>query len=310
MGTPTTDGPVGLLLVDKPAGITSHDVVAVVRRAARTRRVGHTGTLDPFATGLLVVLLGSGTRLIQYVEGEPKVYLARIRFGAETDTDDVTGTVVREAAAPNDTAIAEGIARLTGEIDQVPPAYSAKQVGGRRAYDAAREGAPLELAPVRVVVDEWQLVARDGNDLTVRIACGSGTYIRALARDLGRFAGSAAHLASLRRERSGPFAISDAVSIEALTSGDFGLAPLNAAIPTMPTRVLDAAELIRVGHGNVIPLVPRSASDEGSEREARVEGSPSGPGSRVALLDDEQTLIAIAERRGDQLQPKLVLRDG
>src|SRR5262249_6110444 len=156
---------------------------------ARTRRVGHTGTLDPFATGLLVVLIGRGTRLIPYVEGEPKVYLARIRFGAEMDSDDLTGVVVREAPAPDDIAIAEGIARRTGTIAQVPPAYSAKQVGGRRAYDAARKGTPLELAPSRVTVNAWELVGREGGDLTVRITCGPGTYIRALARDLGRFTG-------------------------------------------------------------------------------------------------------------------------
>jgi tRNA pseudouridine55 synthase len=131
----------GLVLVDKPAGMTSHDAVAIVRRALKTRRVGHTGTLDPFATGLLVVLVGRGTRLIPYVDGEPKVYEATIRFGAETDTDDLTGDVVREADPPSDVAIAEAIERLTGDIDQVPPAYSAKKVDGVRAYDAARRGS-------------------------------------------------------------------------------------------------------------------------------------------------------------------------
>jgi len=279
-----------LLLVDKPAGFTSHDAVAIVRRAARTRRVGHTGTLDPFATGLLVVLVGRGTRLIPYVEGEPKVYLAHIRLGAETDTDDLTGTVVREAALPDEVAIAEGVARLTGEIDQVPPAYSAKQVDGQRAYDAARKGTPLELAAVRVTVNEWKFVAREGNDLVVRITCGSGTYIRALARDLGRYAGSAAHLSALRREKSGPFDVANAVSIEAVKNGDFTLAPLRGAIPSLPTRRLDEMELGRVGHGNAI-----DARD--------------GEG-RVALIDSDETLIAIAERQGEQLRPKLVLRDG
>jgi len=297
--TPTTDAPAeisGLLLVDKPAGITSHDVVALVRRALHTRKVGHTGTLDPFATGLLSVLIGRGTRLIPYVEGEPKVYLATIRFGAETDTDDRTGEVRREAGAPDDVSIAEGVSRLTGTIDQVPPAYSAKQVDGRRAYDAARRGAPLELPPSRVTVHDWQYVTREANDLTVRITCGSGTYIRALARDLGRYAGSAAHLAALRRERSGPFNVADAITVEALKAGDFALAPLMAAIPSMPTHTLTPAELGRVLHGNVIP----------SEREARVEGPP----SFVALLDENDDLISIAERNADQLQPKLVLRDG
>ncbi|HEY4129260.1 MAG TPA: tRNA pseudouridine(55) synthase TruB, partial [Gemmatimonadaceae bacterium] len=141
----------GLLLVDKPAGMTSHDAVAIVRRATKTRRVGHTGTLDPFATGLLVVLVGRGTRLIPYIEGEPKVYEATIRFGAETETDDIAGAVTRESThLPSDVEIAEAVARLTGEIDQLPPAYSAKQVDGVRAYDAARRGTPLALETVRV----------------------------------------------------------------------------------------------------------------------------------------------------------------
>lgn len=278
------------MLVDKPAGITSHDVVAIVRRAVGTPKVGHTGTLDPFATGLIVALIGRGTRLIPYIDGEPKVYLARIHFGAETDTDDATGAVTREAPLPDAAAIAEGIARLTGEIDQVPPAYSAKQVDGRRAYAAARTGAPLELAPARVTVHEWSFVERTGNDLTVRITCGGGTYIRALARDLGRLSDTAAHLAALRRERSGPFDVAGAATIDAIKAGDFSIQPLRAGIPSIPTRVLDATELGRIGHGNAI--------------DARAGES------RVALIDDEQTLIAIAEREGEQLRPRLVLRDG
>jgi tRNA pseudouridine55 synthase len=294
METRTTDRAVprnattsGLLLVDKPAGFTSHDAVAIVRRATHTRRVGHTGTLDPFATGLLVVLIGSGTRLIPYIDGEPKVYEAVVRFGAETDTDDVTGQIVRESDLPRDEAIVEGIARLTGEIDQLPPAYSAKQVDGRRAYDAARAGKPLELKPARVVVERWQLLARDGAELRVQITCGTGTYIRALARDLGRLTGSAAHLAELRRVRSGAFDVSNAVSIDDLRSERFRIAPLRAAIPDLPTRTLDDAERGRVSHGNAI-----DARDE--------QG-------RVALIDDAGELMAIAEREGQQLRPRTVL---
>lgn len=281
--------PNGLLLADKPAGLTSHDVVARVRRATRQRRVGHTGTLDPFATGLLVLLIGRGTRLIPYVDGEPKVYDATIRFGAETTTDDLTGGVVREAALPDDVAIAEGIARLTGAIEQVPPAYSAKQVGGERAYAAARRGTPLDLAPVRVTVHDWRLLARSGTDLSVRITCGGGTYVRALARDLGRLSGSAAHLAALRRIRSGPFDVAKAATLDAIERGEFAIAPLGDAIPAMPIRVLDPQEVACVAHGNVI-----AARDE--------KGT-------VALVDDERTLIAVARRDGDALQPRTVLRD-
>ena len=158
MATPTIESS-GLLLVDKPAGITSHDVVAIARRALRTRRVGHAGTLDPFATGLLVLLFGRGTRLIPYVPGEPKVYEAIIQFGTETDTDDRTGAVIRSAEQPTDDAIQAAIAQLTGDIDQVPPSYSAKQVEGTRAYAAARRGEPLPLEPVRVSVHSWTLLA-------------------------------------------------------------------------------------------------------------------------------------------------------
>lgn len=282
--------PSGLLLVDKPAGITSHDVVAIVRRATKQRRVGHTGTLDPFATGLLVVLVGRGTRLIPYVDGEPKVYDATIRLGIETDTDDRTGAVVRESASPSDAEIAAVLPRLTGEIEQVPPSYSAKQVEGRRAYDAARKGTPLELAPTRVVVHGWTILGRDGDELRARITCGTGTYIRALARDLGRLTNSAAHLAELRRVRTGVFDIADAASVADLKAGEFELAPLRAAIPSIPTRTLDPVELGRVSHGNAIDAVDEV--------------------SRVALLDEHAELVGIADREGSQLRPRLVLRDG
>ena len=208
--------PEGLLLVDKPAGITSHDVVQLVRRIYGERSIGHLGTLDPFATGLLMLLIGRCTRLATFIVTEPKVYDATIRFGIETDTDDSTGTPVREASLPAAAAVDAAIPSLTGAIMQVPPAYSAKSIDGTRAYDAARQGAPLELPPVRVNVHSWTIRERRENELDVSIACGTGTYIRALARDLGRAVGSAAHLSSLRRMRSGVFDVSDAVTIEAL----------------------------------------------------------------------------------------------
>ena len=281
----------GLVLVDKPAGITSHDVVSIVRRATGERRVGHTGTLDPFATGLLVVLVGRGTRLIPYVDGEPKVYEATIALGTETDTDDTTGRVVRESLPPSDDAIAGAIASLTGVIDQMPPAYSAKQVEGRRAYAAARQGKPLDLKPATVTVSDWTILERNPRDLRVRITCGSGTYIRALARDLGRLTGSAAHLGALRRLRSGPFDVTNAVTADALDAGAFELAPLRDAIPSIDVRRLDDAELVRVAHGNAIDALPADSS-------------------RVALLDHAGELVAVAEREDGQLRPRLVLRDG
>jgi tRNA pseudouridine55 synthase len=206
----------GLLLVDKPAGITSHDVVLTVRRVYGEKSIGHLGTLDPFATGLLVLLIGRFTRLANFIENEPKVYEAAIRFGSETDTDDSTGTITRECPPPSATVINAAICRLTGDIDQVPPDFSAKSVGGTRAYSAARKGATLELSPVKVRVHEWKVRSFADDVLHAEITCGSGTYVRALARDLGRLTDSAAHLESLRRIRSGAFDVGDAVSLDQL----------------------------------------------------------------------------------------------
>ncbi len=214
----TRSGPVqGLLLIDKPAGMTSHDVVQRVRRVYGERSIGHLGTLDPFATGLLILLLGRATRLATFIETEPKVYDAVIRFGQETDTDDATGTVIRTADAPGRTAVDEGLAKLTGTISQVPPAYSAKSVDGTRAYDAARRGEPLQLPAVDVTVHSWDPRAYDKGTLSARITCSGGTYIRALARDLGRLTSSAAHVASLRRTRAGEFDVVDATTLDSLT---------------------------------------------------------------------------------------------
>jgi tRNA pseudouridine55 synthase len=206
----------GLLLVDKPAGMTSHDVVQQVRRIYGQRSIGHLGTLDPFATGLLVLLLGRATRLATFLDTEPKVYEAVIAFGNETDTDDETGTVIRTAEFPREADVLNGIRSLTGKISQVPPAYSAKSVDGERAYDAARRGEPLALPASEVTVHNWDVTDLRADSLTAVITCSGGTYIRALARDLGRLAGSAAHLRSLRRTRAGRFEIADAATLESL----------------------------------------------------------------------------------------------
>ena len=214
----TRSGPVqGLLLIDKPAGMTSHDVVQRVRRVYGERSIGHLGTLDPFATGLLILLLGRATRLATFIDAEPKIYEAMIRFGAETDTDDATGTVIRTADVPHDPAIRESVARLTGTISQVPPAYSAKSVDGTRAYDAARRGEPLQLPAVDVTVHSWEIKSYRDGCLSAVITCSGGTYIRALARDLGRMTSSAAHVAALRRVRAGAFDVHDAVTLDNLT---------------------------------------------------------------------------------------------
>src|SRR2546423_5601469 len=206
----------GLVLKDNPAGMTSHDVVQRVRRVYGERSIGHLGTLDPFATGLLILLLGRATRLATFIENEPKVYEAIIKFGEETDTDDATGTVIRTAAVPAEKAVREAVLKLTGTISQVPPAYSAKTVDGTRAYDAARRGGPLQLPAVDVSIHSWRIGSWVSGTLSAVITCSGGTYVRALARDLGRLTSSAAHLASLRRTRAGGFDVVDAATLESL----------------------------------------------------------------------------------------------
>jgi tRNA pseudouridine55 synthase len=279
----------GLLLVDKRVGMTSHDAVALARRALRTKRIGHAGTLDPFASGLLVLLVGRATRLLPYLDGEPKVYDTTIRFGVETDSGDLTGHVVRESALPTRDAIRAGIAHLTGEIEQIPPQLSAKKVAGVRAYAAARRGETLTLAAVKVIVHEWRVRAWRDDEIDVTIACGGGTYVRALARDLGELSGSAAHLTSLRRISSGPFDVAAARTVDELHDWTVELRPSLDAVSSLPRQRLDEDGLRRVMRGMSI-----SAETEGAH---------------VALVDTQSKLVAIAERLGAELQPRVVLRD-
>lgn len=281
----------GLLLVDKPAGVTSHDVVNAARRALGEKRIGHAGTLDPFATGLLVLLFGRATRLLPHLEGVPKEYEAAIAFGRETDTDDLAGSTLREAAPPSDEVVSAALPQLTGMLQQVPPAYSAKRVGGRRAYEAARAGAALDLAPATVEVFEWRDLRRDGDSLLATIVCGSGTYIRALARDLGRLTGSAAHLSSLRRTRSGAFHVRDAVTLDELRNGEAKLRPALDALPTLPRVVLPGTDAERVLRGIAI-----ERATAGNEE------------SRAALVDQRSgALLALAESDGARWQPRVVM---
>ncbi len=279
----------GLLLVDKPAGVTSHDVVGRVRRALRTRRVGHAGTLDPFATGLLVCAVGQATRLLPYVHGEPKVYRTRIAFGAATDTDDRTGAVIAEGPAPDWNALPGALASLTGDLAQVPPAYSAKHVDGTRAYARARRGESLTLAPVSVRVMTWNVLGRGDDWLDAEIACGGGTYVRALARDLGTALGTVAHCAELRRLRSGPLDVADAVPFEALVPGaDLPVRNPLSALAGLAMQVVTDAEIADIRLGRRIAAAV--------------------PGDRAALVDAGTRIVAVAERTaGDQWQPRVVL---
>ena len=290
---PATDG---LVLVDKPSGVSSHDVVGAVRRSLCEKRIGHGGTLDPFATGLLVLLVGRATRLLPHLPGDPKVYDAVIRFGAETDTEDLQGAVTVEAPLPTREALLAAIPSLTGTIQQVPPAYSAKRVDGRRAYAMARAGEVFELPPVTIRVDRWAVIdlALDAEGLvteaTVRITCGGGTYVRSLARDLARAGGSAAHLTALRRVSSGPFHVHDAVTLADLRDGTVKLRPALDALPGFPQQSLQDDELVRLVRGIDVP--------------ATVAG---GWGALVHA--DTGTLVALAERRDDRWQPRVVMRE-
>ncbi len=206
--------PAGVMAVGKPLGWTSFDVVAVVRAVIGVRRVGHGGTLDPLATGVLPILVGPATRFAQRLHEAPKVYAATVRFGTETTTDDREGTVSRTAAAPGPDAVEAALGGFRGAVSQRPPAYAAVKVGGRRAYARARAGEAFELPARQVQVHRLEVTRWNGDDVGLLVVCSSGTYIRALARDIGRACGSAAHLAGLRRLAVGALDAQDAIGVE------------------------------------------------------------------------------------------------
>jgi tRNA pseudouridine55 synthase len=258
----------GILLVDKPGGITSHDVVAATRRLAGTRKVGHAGTLDPMATGLLVLGVNSSTRLLTFVVGLDKEYLATIRLGEATTTDDAEGEITSTAgpgivARLRDDEIAERIGRLTGDIVQVPSAVSAIKVDGKRAYALVREGVDVQLASRPVTVSEFEVLSRRSAvaasgaevvDLSVRVVCSSGTYIRALARDLGRSLDTGGHLVALRRTRIGPFSVDAAADLGTVVVADALLPPAEAASRLFPVLALSDEQTIDLGHGKRLVL--------------------------------------------------------
>ena len=277
--------PSGILLVDKPAGVTSHDVVARARRALQTRKIGHAGTLDPMATGLLVLGIGPATRLLTYLVGLDKTYEATIRLGVTTDSDDADGaeTGRTDAAGVTDAAIAAGIAALTGPLQQVPSTVSAIKVAGRRAYDLARAGEQVELKARAVTVSRFELLdlRREGDtiDLDVVVDCTSGTYIRALARDLGADLGVGGHLTALRRTRIGPFAVSSAVT---------------EILPDAP--LLPAAEVAATVLG-AFPVTAEEARD--LRHGKRLVGAASRLTSETpAAIDPSGRLVGIVGARG------------
>lgn len=275
------------MLVDKPAGPTSHDVVALLRRRLATPRAGHTGTLDPFATGLLPVLLGRATRLAPFLGELEKTYVGEIVLGVRTTTDDGTGQVITADEgwrALSDATLRTAMGEFVGVIRQRPPAFSAKKVAGRRAYRLARRGVALELEARTVHVYDWELLGRDGNVVYFRATVGRGTYLRALARDLGERLGCGAHLRALRRTHVGPFSVSEASPPDRVSPAHIG--PPLMAVPHLPRVALDAALRARAAHGQPIHY-------------------PDGPALAALTADGE--LIAVARREGMHLKPRVVL---
>ena len=275
----------------KPAGPTSHDVVDIVRRALGEQRVGHLGTLDPFAKGLLVVVVGRATRLATFAAGWTKAYEGVIRLGIATDTDDATGATVSTAPWTGITPaqLAAVIASFRGGYEQRPPAYSAVKVEGERAYRRARRGETVELAPRRVEIRELEIVEAAVPDLRFRATVSGGTYLRSLARDIGAALGCGAHLAALRRTAVGPLQLADAVAPEAVTRA--ALRDPAVLVAGLPRRDLDAGERAAILHGRPITRAP--------------EGGTQSP---VALFAGGD-LLAVAEQVGELLKPRVVVAE-
>ena len=293
----------GVLVVDKPSGPSSHDVVAVFRRATRLQRVGHTGTLDPLATGVLPLVVGRATRLAQFLSGADKTYDAELRLGVTTDTFDETGTVIASAPleGPFERAVIERtLASFLGTFLQEPPPFSAKSVDGVRAYRLARRRAPVTLKPVPVTVHVLQLIEAANDRLRVRVVCSAGFYVRALAHAIGQQLGVGATLRSLRRIASGQFGIESAVSLGMLQESPSAalarLIPVDRLLPGLPGVVLNEVGARRAAHGNLI----RAEDVEQGAAPAR------GP---VRLLDPNGSLLAIARAglESGTLRPSVVL---
>ena len=279
----------GVVVVDKPAGITSHDVVSRVRRLAGTRKVGHAGTLDPMATGVLVVGIGRATRLLGHLAAHDKDYDATIRMGAVTTTDDADGEVLSTADASQvgDGAVRVVMAALTGDIEQVPSAVSAVKVDGVRAYAKVRAGEAVELEPRTVHVSRFELRARRGDELDVGVTCSTGTYVRALARDLGQALGVGAHLTALRRTRVGGFGLDRAKTLDQL-SESFTVLPLEDAVAgAFPRWDVDGETARRLSLGQRLPP----------------SGLPPGP---VGVFAPDGSVVALVEERAGAVRPGVV----
>jgi tRNA pseudouridine55 synthase len=295
----------GILVANKPAGPTSHDVVALVRRLAATKRVGHGGTLDPFASGVLPLFLGRATKVVEYHLGDGKGYRATVCFGASSTTDDLEGDLTpTEGAAPSRDAVESALPAFLGEIAQRPPAYSAIKVAGRRAYAMARAGETVELAERQVTIGSLDLLAWDASDpsrpiATIAVRCSAGTYVRALARDLGAAVGNAAYLGALIRTASGPFTIDDATSLDDVRAAaadgpeelEALLRPIDAGLERLPDVTVTGHDVAAIARGQFV-RAPSPSED--------------GP---IRVRDEAGTLIAIARYRDGRLAPDKVLVD-
>jgi len=274
----------GLLLVDKPRGVTSHDVVDVVRRGVGTRKVGHAGTLDPMATGLLLIGVGRATRLLRFLVALPKTYEGTMRLGVETTTLDADGDVVRETEVDvTEAHVRDAIGALVGESLQRPPAYSAVKVGGRKLYEAAREGERLEAEPRPIRVHASDLVSYEAPDAIFRVTCSGGTYVRVLAADVGAALSCGAHLVALRRTAIGPYAVDDAVAPD----GAGEPLPLDEAVSHLPRLALDGDEAVAASHGR--PLGPAGLT---------------GP---YGVFGPDGHLIGVYEDDGPRARPQVIL---
>ncbi len=300
----------GVVVMDKPAGLTSHDVVARTRRVIGTRQVGHFGTLDPFATGVLPLSVGKATRFAQFYLKSRKAYRGTIRFGFSTNTYDATGEPTSEPVSPKvDQAILEKVlAGFTGRLMQTPPQFSAKRVHGVRAYELARRRQPVHLAPVEVEIYALELLGMEGDRMEFAVECSGGTYVRSLAHDIGQKVGSGAHLAGLRRTAVAEFTEDRAVSLDELAKFigegklEKYLVPLESLLPDCPELVVRGREEASVRHGHSFQLAPAAWSGHGS-----APGLPPVM-TLLKILNPERRLIAVARHvAGSVYHPDLVL---
>ena len=293
----------GILIIDKPEGFTSHDVVARVRRTLKTKRVGHTGTLDPFATGVLVLLIGKATRLAQFLDKDEKEYEATVKFGYETDTGDRTGVRSAEFGVRSkdlESQVAGVLEKFRGPTQQTPPMYSAKKIDGKKLYELARKGQEVERKPVAVTISKLEIVRGEStnaiDEITLNVACSAGTYVRTLAEDIGRELGTGAHLQELRRTRAGKFTIAQSVTIEALErmeDPNAALLPIIEAVSHLPELRLPADRVERTRSG----LASRYDNDEADD----------GGAVRMMTPDGQLAAIGIFNAAENTVQPKVVL---